>query len=285
MNEGYMHQYHPMINGAGTLITMQVSEVSELTGVSVRTLHHYDEIGLLKPSARTESGYRLYNTEDLERLQSILLFRELKFPLKAIKDMLDSPDFDEREALEQQAHLLELEIERLNDLIRLARRAAEYRTNVMVTAQGKTRLIEKQNGEANRYMSFKVFDDSKAEQYRDEVKQRWKDTDAYREYEEREKAGKLPKGFQKEFAEIFRHAGELMRANVSPASEEAAAMVGELQQYITKNFYACSDEILMSLGDMYVSDGRFRENIDMIGGEGTACYVREAIIIAVGKRR
>ena len=97
-----------------------VKEVSRLTGISVRTLHHYDAIGLLKPAAVTESGYRLYNDEALNRLQNILLFRELQFPLKDIRDILDNPDFVPEEALEQQIHLLELKRNHLDKLISFA---------------------------------------------------------------------------------------------------------------------------------------------------------------------
>ena len=94
-----------------------VKEVSKLSGVSVRTLHHYDAIGLLKPTAVTASGYRLYDVTALRRLQSILLFRELGFPLKEIRTILDRPGFDQRAALEQQIHLLELQQKRLGELI------------------------------------------------------------------------------------------------------------------------------------------------------------------------
>lgn len=98
-----------------------VKEVSRLTGVSVRTLHHYDNIGLLRPARTTEAGYRLYDNGALERLQIILLFRELKFPLREIKDLLDRPDFDKTKALEQQMRLLQLQKEHIEGLVDLAR--------------------------------------------------------------------------------------------------------------------------------------------------------------------
>ena len=97
-----------------------VHEVSTLTGISIRTLHHYDSIGLLKPTATTEAGYRLYDEEALERLQHILLFRELEFPLKEIKKMLDSPNFDRTKALEQQIEMLTLKKEHLQNLLDFA---------------------------------------------------------------------------------------------------------------------------------------------------------------------
>ena len=99
-----------------------VHEVSQISGVSVRTLHHYDAIGLLRPTAVTEAGYRLYDDTALARLQSILLFRELEFPLKEIKRIMDDPQFDQATALEQQIRLLELQQERLSRLIGLPAR-------------------------------------------------------------------------------------------------------------------------------------------------------------------
>ena len=97
-----------------------VKEVSKLTGVSIRTLHYYDTIGLLQPTTTTEAGYRLYDDTALERLQNIMLFRELEFPLKEIKQILDSPDFDRKKALEQQIQLLTLKKEHLENLITFA---------------------------------------------------------------------------------------------------------------------------------------------------------------------
>ena len=98
-----------------------VKEVSKITGVSVRTLHHYDAIGLLKPTKVTEAGYRMYDDTALSRLQNILLFRELQFPLKEIKEILDSPDFDPSEAIAQQIRLLELQYKHLGELLAFAR--------------------------------------------------------------------------------------------------------------------------------------------------------------------
>jgi DNA-binding transcriptional MerR regulator len=102
-----------------------VNEVVRLIGLSVRTLHYYNEIGLLKPSAVTDAGYRLYDDNALARLQTILLFRELCFPLKEIGAMLNSPGFDQAKALEQQIHLLELQKRRIQELICLAREIKE----------------------------------------------------------------------------------------------------------------------------------------------------------------
>lgn len=141
-----------------------VKEVSRITGVSVRTLHHYDAIGLLKPTAVTEAGYRLYDDAALERMQSILLFRELQFPLKDIKRILDAPDFDPMAALAQQVHLLEMQREHLEQLISHAREIQQ--TGVFS-------------------MDFSKFDTSEIEKYTAEAKQKWGKTPAWQEFEKK----------------------------------------------------------------------------------------------------
>ena len=138
-----------------------VREVSRLTGVSVRTLHHYDAIGLLKPTKVTEAGYRMYDDTALSRLQNILLFRELQFPLKEIKAILDSPDFDPAEAIAQQIELLELQYKHIGELIILARE---------IQRKGVTT------------MNFEVFDKSEIEHYKAEAKAKWGKTQAYQDY-------------------------------------------------------------------------------------------------------
>ena len=132
-----------------------VHEVSRLTGVSVRTLHHYDAIGLLKPARTTDAGYRLYDDAALKRLQNILIFRELQFPLKEIKAILDSPEFDPKEALEQQIGLLELRRKHIDELIAYARR------------------IQKEGEET---MNFSTFNKEEINRYKEEVRERWGST-------------------------------------------------------------------------------------------------------------
>lgn len=144
-----------------------VKEVSTLTGVSIRTLHYYDSIGLLHPSVTTDAGYRLYDDANLERLQSILLFRELEFPLKDIIRILNSSDFDREKALTQQIELLEMKKKRLEDLICFAREI-------------KTLGVNK--------MDFKVFDTSKIDAYAAQAKASWGGTDAYKEFEKKSAA-------------------------------------------------------------------------------------------------
>ncbi|HIS30762.1 MAG TPA: MerR family transcriptional regulator [Candidatus Limivivens intestinipullorum] len=231
-----------------------VKEVSKLTGVSVRTLHHYDAIGLLKPTEVTKAGYRLYDDTALGRLQNILLFRELRFPLKEIKAILDSPDFDPSEALAQQIRLLELQYKHLGELISFAREIQE---------------------KGVRKMDFHVFDKSEIEEYKAEAKEKWGNTKEYKEYEQKqgetedfgEKAGQLMK--------LFAELGALR--TLPPADKAVQGKIKALQNFITSNYYACTAETLRGLGQMYVEDERFKNNIDRVGGEGTAAFVREAI--------
>ena len=235
-----------------------VHEVSQISGVSVRTLHHYDAIGLLRPTAVTEAGYRLYDDTALARLQSILLFRELAFPLKEIKRIMDDPQFDQATALEQQIRLLELQQERLSRLIDLARET--MKTGVT-------------------HMDFTAFDNSKLEQYAAEVKERWGNTAAYQESAQRPAAEQkdAAAGLMAQFARM----GRLRTGD--PAGQEAQAAVRELQEFITKHFYTCTPEILAGLGQMYTADDRFRASIDAAGGEGTADFAGKAITVYCAK--
>lgn len=239
-----------------------VNEVSKLTGVSVRALHHYDAIGLLNPTQVTDAGYRLYDDTALARLQTILLFRELQFPLKEIKSILDSPDFNREQALKQQIGLLELQRRQLDVLISFAREIIE-------------------TGVDN--MDFSAFDKTEIEQYKAEVKARWGKTDAYKEYEQ--KTAGQSEETQTEAAEklmqVFAEFGKIK--HLAPESDEAKVLVEELRQCITENYYDCTKPILESLGQMYVGDERFKANIDARGGVGTAEFASKAIEIYCAK--
>jgi DNA-binding transcriptional MerR regulator len=236
---------------------MSVHEVATLTGITARTLHYYDEIGLLKPAKVTEAGYRMYDDAALGRLQNILLFRELEFPLKEIKAILDSPDFDPSEAIAQQIRLLELQYKHLGELIAF------------------TREIQKKGAAA---MNFDVFDKSEIEKYEEEVKAKWGNTKAYQEYRQKditrdkEGYGKLADEMMTMFSEL----GKLK--HLSPDAHEVQEKISALQQFITDHYYVCTDEILRGLGEMYVCDERFKNNIDKAGGTGTADFVRQAIV-------
>lgn len=233
-----------------------VKEISRLTGVSVRTLHYYDAIGLLKPTRVTAAGYRLYDEASLQRLQTILLFRELQFPLKEIKEILDSPGFDPMDALEQQIRMLELQRQHLDQLISHARK-------IKMTGV--------------KYMDFSPFDRSEMDAYAAEAKAKWGKTEAYKEFQQKT-AGKTTVQMQSTgdaLMDIFAEFGTIR--HLSPASEEAQALVNKLQSFITENYYTCTKQILRGLGQMYIAGDSMTENIDRAGGEGTAELAHQAI--------
>lgn len=235
-----------------------VKEVSRISGVSVRTLHHYDAIGLLTPTRVTEAGYRLYDDNALRRLQAILLFRQLQFPLKDIKDILDSPGFDPVEALEQQIKLLELQRSHLDQLIAYAR-------NLQISG--------------GMDMKFDAFDTSKQEAYAAEAKARWGKTEAYREFE-RKTQGQSQAQLRSTgdgLMDIFAEIGQVR--HLSPEAPEAQALIAKLQAYITEHYYTCTPQILKGLGMMYIAGDSMTENIDKAGGPGTAEFAHKAIEI------
>ena len=222
----------------------------------MRTLHHYDAIGLLKPSRVTDAGYRLYDDGALQRLQTILLFRELEFPLKQIREILEEPGFDPVDALADQIRLLELKREHLDSVIAHARRI--QKTGVMV-------------------MDFHAFDTKKMDDYAAQAKEKWGNTDAYRESQQKA-AGKTKDQLVQTgdaLMDIFREMGELRQGD--PASCEAQALVRKLQAFITEHYYNCTNQILMGLGMMYAAGDEMTENIDKAGGTGTAVFASRAI--------
>lgn len=228
-----------------------VKEISRLTGVSVRTLHYYDEINLLKPTETTDAGYRLYDDTALERLHSILLFRELKFPLGEIKAILDSNGFDKEAALKEQIKLLEMQKNRLDEIIDSARK-----------------LLMK----GNDNMNFSAFNKSEIDKYADEAKKKWENTAAYKEFAEKHSDSNDK---TEEFMQIFAEIGKIK--HLEPDSQTVQSMIKKLQNFITENYYTCTDDILKGLGQMYIADKRFKNNIDSTGGNGTAEFTAQAI--------
>ncbi|WP_459129928.1 MerR family transcriptional regulator [Guggenheimella bovis] len=235
-----------------------IHEVSQLVGVSIRTLQYYDKIGLLHPSEYTEAGYRLYDDTDLERMQQILLLRELEFPLKDIKKIIDHPDFDKAKALEQQIELLILKREHIENLITLARE---------IKRKGVKR------------MNFEAFDTKKMDEYRAQAKAYWGDTEAFKEFEEKSKnrSKEEEKNLGMKLMDLFVEFGTLKSQD--PSSFEVQEMVKKLQNFISTNYYNCTDEILRGLGKAYGSGGEFTENINKAAGEGTAQFASLAIEI------
>lgn len=233
-----------------------IKEVSKIAGISVRTLQYYDKIGLLKPTAHSDAGYRLYSDSELITLQHILLFRELEFPLKEIKEILNSENFDKDIALEQQINLLTLKKERLENLILFAKGIELLGVD---------------------YMNFTAFDTKKIDEYAKQAKESWGNTKEFKEFEKKQKnrSDEETKMVNQQLMMIFAEFGKIKLEKYE--SEEAQNLVKKLQNFITDNFYICSNEILSGLGKMYASGGDFTKNIDAFAGEGTAVFVDKAI--------
>jgi len=242
-------------------MNMSISETAKLTGVSVRTLHYYDEIGLLKPVCVDEhSGYRFYDERSLERLQMILFYRELDFSLKEIGEIISTPNFNKDEVLSRQKKLLSLKKERIERLI----------DAIDITLRGEDT------------MSFNVFDNSEfeaqKEKYAAEAKEKWSNTDAYKESTKKtsgysdEKWTEVNAGMNAIICEF----ADCMKNGNLPESDAAQTLVRKWQDYITENHYTCTKEILAGLGMMYVGDERFKANIDKCG-DGTAEFMSKAI--------
>ena len=237
-----------------------VSEVSKLTGVSVRTLHYYDQIGLLKPTEMTESGYRLYDDAVLERLQYIMLFRELEFSLEDIRRILDRDHFNRNEMLEQQIKLLTLKRNHIDNLITFAR---------------GIQLVGVKN------MDFSAFKTTEMDDYAAQAKALYGKTDAYQEFEKKTK-GKSKEQMNwagEQLMELFVEFGQMMKEGQKPDDANIQEQVKKLQDYITEHFYTCTKEILAGLGKMYAGGGAFTENIDKAGGVGCAEFAAKAIEI------
>ncbi len=240
-------------------IRYSISETAKLAGVSVRTLHYYHEIGLLPPSEVVpDTGYRYYDDLAMQKLQQVLFYRELDFPLKEIVKIMNASDYKKEDALKRQRELLKLKRKRLDKLIGL--------------------LDANLKGDST--MSFQEFDqkeiDEAKKKYAKEVESRWGNTDAYAQSKE-----KTEKYQKEDWAKIMKKSDEIMRKfsehlGESPESDEVQSFVREWQQFITESYYDCTKEILAGLGEMYVADERFTENIDKFG-KGTASLMSEAI--------
>ena len=235
---------------------MTVSEVSRLTGVSIRTLQYYDKIGLLHPNGHTEAGYRLYDDTALAALQQILLFREMEFPLKDIRQIMTQPGFDREKALVQQMELLMLKKQRLENLIDLARR--------MQQTGGKP-------------MDFTAFDTTKLEEYAHQAKQAWGTTLEYQEFEGKS-AKRTPQESNTINAQLMAIVAAFGTLQTRPAQDQAVqAQVKTLKDFITRHYYTCNKQILAQLGQMYAAGGEFTKNINAAGGPGAAEFAARAI--------
>ncbi|MGL5087732.1 MAG: MerR family transcriptional regulator, partial [Clostridium sp.] len=234
-----------------------VNEISKLTGITVRALHYYDEINLLKPSDNSESGYRLYSDEDIESLHQIMFLKEIGFELKQIKGIINNPEFDKRSALEKHKEILILKKKRIENLIQL--------------------VDSKLEGDSN--LSFSEFDElsiiAKQKEYYEEVLKRWKNTQEHKEFEEKQyKSNNQFIDIDKKVRGIFGEVAECME--LPPSCKKVQSLISLWQKYITENYYNCTNEMLQCLALMYVEDERFKFYINSIG-DNLAEYISKAI--------
>ena len=234
-----------------------VKEVSRLTGVSIRALHHYDAIDLLKPARVTEAGYRLYGNDEIERLYMILVFRELGLPLQEIRDILNAPDYDRNRVLEQQIQIMQEQSEKLQNRISLA----------------KSMLVM-----GVKDMDFNGFDFKKLDDYSVQAKALYGKTDAYKEFEQKSKhrTREQTQDLGAQVMDFFARLGKMRPC--APDSEAAQCWAKELQAFFTEHFYTCTPQILQGLAESYAGGGSMTENIDKAGGEGTGAFAREVLM-------
>jgi DNA-binding transcriptional MerR regulator len=240
-----------------------VGELARLTGVTVRTLHHYDRIGLLRPSGRTSAGYRSYDVHDLDRLQQVLVYRELGFPLEEVATVLDDPDADPAAHLRRQHRLLRNRLERTQAMIAAVEKEMEARQmGISLTPEER----------------FEVFGEQDPAQYDAEAEERWGDTEAWAQ-SQRRTASYGKDDWQRVKAEgddVERRFAAAMAAGVPADSPEAMDVAEEHRRQISRNFYDCSPEMHAGLGRMYVADERFTAHYEQVA-PGLAQYVSTAV--------
>ncbi len=248
---------------------LTVGSMARLAGVTVRTLHHYDEIGLVVPSGRTDSGYRTYGSSEVERLQEVLFYRELGLSLETIREIMGRPGYHREAALMQQRKLLE---EKADRLLR------------MVDAIDRAMLAQRTGVQMSSEDMLEVFGDFDPKEYEEEAKERWGDTDVYKQSAQRT-AGYTKAEWETikaEVDDIYARLVDLMAAGVPADDPAATAIAEEHRAHVSKWYYDCSHAIHSGLGQMYVADVRFKENIDK-SGEGLADYLSAAIAANSGR--
>lgn len=244
-------------------MSYSVGQVAGFAGVTVRTLHHYDDIGLLVPSERSHAGHRRYGDADLDRLQQILFYRELGFPLDEVAALLDDPDTDPRAHLRRQHELLTARIEKLQMMAAAVEQAMEARKmGINLTPEER----------------FEVFGDKDPEQYAEEAEQRWGGTEAYAETQRRAASYTKDdwKRMQAEVADWGERYDALMAAGEPASGEAAMDLAEEHRQHICGWFYDCPYDMHVGLAEMYVSDERFKAFYDSMR-PGLAEHLKEAI--------
>jgi MerR family transcriptional regulator, thiopeptide resistance regulator len=244
-------------------MAFKVGEVSRLAGVSVRTLHHYDEIGLLRPTERSESGHRVYTPRDLELLQEVLFYKELGFSLEDVRAFVSEPGLERRQTLLLQRDLIAENARRMNAILHLI---------------DKTLASMEKGTAMSTDEMFEVFGDFDPAQHEEEARERWGDTDAYRESAHR--SARYTKKdwlrFKDENEQINAAIIALMDEGVSPEDPRAMDAVDRARLLIDRWFYPCSREMHAALGEMYIADPCFTATYEKMHA-GMASYVREAI--------
>jgi DNA-binding transcriptional MerR regulator len=250
-------------------MSYSVGQVGAFAGVTVRTLHHYDAIGLLSPSGRSHAGHRRYDDADLDRLQQILFYRELGFPLDEVAVLLDDPDADPQEHLRRQHELLTDRIERLQHMAAAVETAMEARKmGINLTPEEK----------------FEVFGEHDPEQYAQEVEERWGSTEAYAQ-SQRRSASYTKEDWLRiaaEGADLNSRLIALMETGAAPESEAAMDLAEEHRRQIIRNFYDCPYETHAGLGRMFLADERFSRNLNA-EGPGLAAFLSAAILANAGR--
>ena len=245
-------------------MSYSVGQVAKLAGVSVRTLHHYHQIGLLVPSGHSLAGYRQYADTDLDRLQRVLFYRELGFPLDQIVILLDDPATDAAAHLRRQHALLTRRVERLEEMVTAVERAMEAeKMGISLTPEER----------------FEVFGDQDPAQYAEEAEERWGDTEPYQESKRR-----TSRYTKEDWLKIKAEAAELQEritaaytSGVAADSEPAMDLAEEHRQQITRWYYDCRYEIHRGLAEMYLADPRFTRNYED-QAPGLAQWMHDAIL-------
>ena len=243
---------------------MTVGEVARLAGISVRTLHHYDEVGLLSPSGRSGAGYRLYSDDDLAMLQQVLFYRELGFSLEEIRHAMADPGFDRLEALASQRRLLAEKAASLHHMIEAVDKA--------IDGAQKGITMDKEE-------MFEVFGDFDPAKYEDEVQERWGGTDAYNESARRTKRYTKDDWarFKAESEQIGTDTAALMDAGVPADDPRTMDLAEQARLQIDTWFYPCSRQTHANLAEMYIADPRFTATYEKIH-TGMAQYWHDAIL-------
>lgn len=242
---------------------MTVNDAAKLTGTTIRTLHYYDQIGLLHPSRITKSRYRIYDENDMTKFQNIQFLKEIGFSLKEIVGIISDPNYDQRKALYKHRKILLAKRERIDELIELIDKTITGKSNLDFSVlNGNSVLVLQQ-------------------QYYQEVKGNWQ---KYKEFKEFESTYNSldSKGKAVKWNELLQKASYIFESistymNREPSDQDVQKLIGRWRDFISNNYYKCSNDMLLNLGNMYITDKRFSKSIDSYGKQGLSEFVNEAI--------